>query len=128
MKFLFLILLFPLIVKSKIIQGPFDKELHYGCGLLISFMTGEVVYQLTDNNAMSLSTGILFGAGAGYAKEKYDHDVSKKPFDLGDFGATAWGASHGAICLRVRIDIGEKRRQRREDKEFEKLQFLKQII
>ena len=107
--------------------GQLDKTLHYGCGLLISFMTGEVVYQLTDNNAMAMSAGFAFGTGAGFAKEEIDA-VSGKPKSKEDILTTAWGASHGAICLRVRIDIGEKRKQRREDKEFEKLQFLKEII
>lgn len=108
MKYLLLILPF-------LSFGQYDKELHYGCGLLISIATGEVVYRLTDNNAMSLSTGILLGAGAGYGKEKYDQDISGKTFDLGDFGATCKGAVDGAIVLRVRIDIGEKKQKRKLD-------------
>lgn len=120
MKYLLLILPF-------LSFGQYDKELHYGCGLFISVASGEVVYQLTDNNAMALSAGFAIGTGAGFAKEEADA-ISGKPKSKADILTTAWGASHGAICLRVRIDIGEKRRQRREDKEFEKFQFLKQII
>lgn len=114
MKFLLFILI-PLISFSN----DRDKYLHYGAGLGISIVTGKIVYEITDNNALSLSTGIFFGGLSGYGKEHYDRGIRKTYFSNEDALTTMWGALNGAIILRVHIDIKEKKHRKKHPELYE---------
>jgi hypothetical protein len=103
MRILLLILL-PFLCSSQI-----DKTLHYCAGAGISVMSGSIVYKITDDIPVSLSTGFLLGSMAGYAKEVHD----RPNFDEMDFYTTVWGSANGMIMLRVIIDVKEKKREKK---------------
>ena len=46
-----------------------DDTKHYYAGLGISVCTSALVYELTDNNKLSLAIGFASGVGAGVLKE-----------------------------------------------------------
>lgn len=69
---------------------PYDKKLHFLCGLLISLLIG--LY----NPLYGLSAGLT----AGVAKEVYDYLGYGGP-DIKDFLATAVGSILGALVCEV---------------------------
>ena len=72
---------------------PYDKKLHFLCGLLISLLIG--LY----NPLYGLSAGVT----AGVAKEVYDYYDYGGP-DIKDFLATAVGSILGAcLCMITQI-------------------------
>lgn len=72
---------------------PYDKKLHFLCGLLISLLIG--LYNPTY--------GLLAGMMAGVAKEVYDY-YDYGVFDEDDMLATGVGAVVGAcLCMIAKL-------------------------
>lgn len=127
MKKLLFILIFPLLcnaihrppifdIPSKVWMKIPDDAKHYYAGALISFGTGWAVWKITDDNTLALTTGILFGVGSGLAKEEiYDRGLGRGVPSLEDKLVTGWGAFGGAIALRVKIGIHDKKKRKQEE-------------
>lgn len=113
MKTFLLILVFPLLCNS---QRDFSDAKHYYAGAFISFGTGWVVWKITDDNTLSLTTGLICGITTGIAKEEiYDRQMGLGTPALEDKLVTGWGACGGALALRVRIGIYDKKKRKKEE-------------
>lgn len=101
-----------------------DDAKHVYAGLAINAATGSLVYRLTEGRiGWSLLAGFTAGVGAGFAKEYiWDKAMKKGTFNKMDIADTAWGSLIGTVCLRVGIDVHEKR----QDKEWEKFEKNKE--
>ena len=83
-----------------IFQKVDDKAYHVFAGILITVLTGFVLYRYI--NCMALISGtvaFLTGCVAGLVKELIDKHIRKKEFSVPDLISTAWGAIIGGICL-----------------------------
>lgn len=122
-----LLILFSLRIQAQQNQNFWNKlpddAKHVYAGVLITAASGSIVYQITDKPGWSVLLGFTCGVGAGLAKEFiWDKAMGKGTFNKWDAFETAWGAGIGSICLRVGIDVHERRRLSKEDKEkFENL-------
>lgn len=117
MKVLILILL-TLSLKSQ-------DYLHVYAGIGISIVTSEVSYQITDRPVLSCLIGSACGITAGILKEKvYDRELKNGVYSQQDMFLTGWGAVIGSMCMRVKFDLQDKKRQ----KEFIKINNSKLIL
>ena len=55
-----------------------DDSKHFYAGLGISVCTSALVYELTDNNKLSLAIGFASGVGAGVLKEYWRINICKE--------------------------------------------------
>ena len=122
---LILLVAFSLNVNSQTLRQSWQKlpddVKHVYAGVLISSVTGAVMYRLTDaNTGWSVFAGFATGVTAGIVKESvWDGIMHRGVVNNWDAADTAWGSLIGTVCLRVGIDIREKRIDR-EYEAFEK--------
>lgn len=127
---LILLMAFSLNVHSQTLRQSWQKlpddVKHVYAGVLISSVTGAVMYRLTDaNTGWSVFAGFATGVTAGIVKEVvYDGMMRRGVVNNWDAFETAWGSIIGFTALRVGIDIREKRIDRQWT-EMEKLEKLK---
>jgi len=100
-----------------------DDVKHVYAGVLISSVSGAVMYRLTDaNTGWSVFAGFATGVTAGIGKElvwdKWMHRGVPNKWDAVD---TGWGSLMGTVCVRVGIDIREKN----IDRHYAELEKLK---
>ena len=88
-----------------------DDTKHYYAGLGISVGTSALVYELTDNNKLSLAIGFASGVGAGVLKEYWwDKHLNKGVFNKADLYTTMWG-SFTSVPILISIRDFKKRKQ-----------------
>lgn len=88
-----------------------DDTKHYYAGLGISVGTSALVYELTDNNKLSLAIGFASGVGAGVLKEYWwDKHLQRGTFSKEDLYTTMWG-SFTSIPILISIRDFKKRKQ-----------------
>ena len=93
---IFILLFFPLLSFSI----PRDKQLHVGCGAVISATTIEGLHLLHVKKKTAIFIGVGTGILAGVAKEIYD-----KRFDKRDCFATATGSVIGYVSMAFVIKL-----------------------
>ncbi len=88
-----------------------DDTKHYYAGLGISVGTSALVYELTDNNKLSLAIGFASGVGAGVLKEYWwDKHLQRGTFSKEDLYTTMWG-SFTSVPILISIRDFKKRKQ-----------------
>ena len=88
-----------------------DDSKHFYAGLGISVCTSALVYELTDNNKLSLAIGFASGVGAGVLKEYWwDKHLQRGTFSKEDLYTTAWG-SLTSVPILISIRDFKKRKQ-----------------
>lgn len=88
-----------------------DDSKHYYAGLGISVCTSALVYELTDNNKLSISIGFVSGVGAGVLKEYWwDKHLQRGTFSKEDLYTTMWG-SFTSVPILISIRDFKKRKQ-----------------
>jgi len=88
-----------------------DDTKHYYAGLGISVGVSALVYDLTDNNKLSISIGFVSGVGAGVLKEYWwDKHLQRGTFSKEDLYTTMWG-SLTSIPILISIRDFKKRKQ-----------------
>ena len=98
-----------------------DKTKHVYAGMGIAIITGEITNQIIDRPAISSLVGFGLGSLAGIAKEAiYDKRMGKGECSNLDAGMTMWGAAVGALVIRVKFDLQDKKKY----KQLEKLKRL----
>ena len=108
-KIIILILISVTILKAQLKIK--DDTKHYYAGLGISVGTSALVYELTDNNKLSLAIGFASGVGAGVLKEYWwDKHLNKGVFNKADLYTTMWG-SLTSIPILISIRDFRKRKQ-----------------
>jgi len=108
-KIIILILISVTILKSQLKIK--DDTKHYYAGLGISVGTSALVYDLTDNNKLSISIGFVSGVGAGVLKEYWwDKHLNKGVFNKADLYTTMWG-SFTSVPILISIRDFKKRKQ-----------------
>jgi len=89
-----------------------DKTLHFYSGFAITCISAEIINQQIDKPFTSSAIGFGVGCLAGIAKEVvYDRAMDKGTYSNTDMGMTCWGAACGALVIRVRFDLQEKKRK-----------------
>lgn len=108
-KIIILILISVTILKSQLKIK--DDTKHYYAGLGISVGVSALVYDLTDNNKLSISIGFVSGVGAGVLKEYWwDKHLNKGVFNKADLYTTMWG-SFTSVPILISIRDFKKRKQ-----------------
>ena len=108
MKNIITLLLIASIAKGQRIK---DDTKHYYAGLGISVGTSALVYELTDNNKLSLAIGFTSGVGAGVLKEYWwDKHLQRGTFSKEDLYTTMWG-SFTSIPFLITVRDFKKRKQ-----------------
>lgn len=108
MKKIITLLLIASIAKGQRIK---DDTKHYYAGLGISVCTSALVYELTDNNKLSISIGFASGVGAGVLKEYWwDKHLQRGTFSKEDLYTTMWG-SFTSVPILISIRDFKKRKQ-----------------
>ena len=108
-KIIILILISVTILKSQLKIK--DDTKHYYAGLGISVCTSALVYELTDNNKLSLAIGFASGVGAGVLKEYWwDKHLQRGTFSKEDLYTTMWG-SLTSVPILISIRDFKKRKQ-----------------
>lgn len=108
MKNIITLLLIASIAKGQRIK---DDTKHYYAGLGISVGTSALVYDLTDNNKLSISIGFVSGVGAGVLKEYWwDKHLQRGTFSKEDLYTTMWG-SFTSVPILISIRDFKKRKQ-----------------
>ena len=108
-KIIILILISVTILKSQLKIK--DDTKHYYAGLGISVCTSALVYELTDNNKLSLAIGFASGVGAGVLKEYWwDKHLQRGTFSNEDLYTTMWG-SLTSVPILISIRDFKKRKQ-----------------
>ena len=108
-KLLIILLLSSICVKSQID----DATKHFYAGFTITVLTAEVTNQMIDKPFLSDLTGFAIGTTAGILKEVvYDRKMDKGVYSNKDMGITIWGASCGALVIRVRFDLQDKKKHK----------------
>lgn len=88
-----------------------DDSKHFYAGLGISVCTSALVYELTDNNKLSLAIGFASGVGAGVLKEYWwDKHLQRGTFSKEDLYTTMWG-SFTSVPILISIRDFKKRKQ-----------------
>ena len=88
-----------------------DDSKHFYAGLGISVGTSALVYELTDNNKLSLAIGFASGVGAGVLKEYWwDKHLQRGTFSKEDLYTTMWG-SLTSVPILISIRDFKKRKQ-----------------
>lgn len=87
-----------------IFQKVDDKAFHVFAGILITSLTGFVLYRCFNCTALVSGTiATLTGVWAGILKELYDKYIKKTAFSVPDLLSTCWGSLIGLIILIVII-------------------------
>jgi hypothetical protein len=108
-KIIILILISVTILKSQLKIK--DDTKHYYAGLGISVGVSALLYDLTDNNKLSISIGFVSGVGAGVLKEYWwDKHLNKGVFNKVDLYTTMWG-SFTSVPILISIRDFKKRKQ-----------------
>lgn len=114
-KLLIILLLSSICVNSQID----DKTKHFYAGFGITCLTAEITNQITDKPFVSCLVGFGAGTLAGIAKEAiWDKAMDKGTCSNLDAGMTIWGSAVGALCIRVRFDIRDKKRYKPVYKDY----------
>lgn len=99
-----------------------DKTKHFYAGFGITVISAEVCNQITDRPALSALSGFALGTLAGIIKESiYDKAMDKGTCSNTDAFMTSWGSACGALVIRVRFDLRDKK----NNKQLEKLEQQK---
>jgi hypothetical protein len=94
-----------------------DKTKHFYAGFGITVLTAEVTNQMIDKPFLSALTGFVAGTTAGILKEVvWDRNMDRGVYSNTDIGMTAWGSACGALVIRVKFDIVEKKRYKTKPK------------
>lgn len=108
MKTIITLLLIASIAKGQRLN---DDTKHYYAGLGISVCTSALVYDLTDNNKLSISIGFVSGVGAGVLKEYWwDKHLNNGTFNKYDLYTTSWGSLTSVPILISVRDFNKKRK------------------
>ncbi|RTK92583.1 MAG: hypothetical protein EKK61_04055 [Rickettsiales bacterium] len=88
-----------------------DDSKHFYAGLGISVGVSALLYDLTDNNKLSISIGFVSGVGAGVLKEYWwDKHLQRGTFSKEDLYTTMWG-SLTSIPILISIRDFKKRKE-----------------
>lgn len=94
-----------------------DKTKHFYAGFGITVLTAEVTNQMIDRPFLSALTGFVAGTTAGILKDVvWDRNMDRGVYSNLDMGMTAWGSACGALVIRVKFDIVEKKRYKTKPK------------
>ena len=108
-KLLIILLLWSICVKSQID----DATKHFYAGFGITIITAEVTNQIIDKPFLSALSGFIAGTTAGVLKEVvYDRKMNRGVYSNKDMGMTIWGAACGALVIRVRFDLQDKKKNK----------------
>lgn len=108
-KLLIILLLSSVCVKSQID----DATKHFYAGFTITVLTAEVTNQMIDKPFLSALSGFAIGTTAGVLKEVvYDRKMDRGVYSNKDMGMTIWGAACGALVIRVRFDLQDKKKHK----------------
>lgn len=108
-KLLIILLLSSVCVNSQID----DATKHFYAGFGITVLTAEVTNQMIDKPFLSALSGFAIGTTAGILKEVvYDRKMDKGVYSNKDMGMTVWGAACGALVIRVRFDLQDKKKHK----------------
>jgi hypothetical protein len=108
-KLLIILLLWSICVNSQID----DATKHFYAGFTITVLTAEVTNQMIDKPFLSALSGFAIGTTAGILKEVvYDRKMDKGVYSNKDMGMTIWGAACGALVIRVRFDLQDKKKHK----------------
>lgn len=119
-------ILISLLLLSTLLRSQIDdKTKHVYAGMLITIVSAEITNQVINDPFKSTLIGLSTGLTAGLIKDVvYDKMMKKGIYDKNDILATSWGAACGAIIIRVKFDLCDKRKE----KELYKLISQKQIL
>lgn len=96
-----------------------DKTKHFYAGFGITVLTAEVTNQMIDKPFLSALSGFVAGTTAGVLKEVvYDRKMDKGVYSNKDMGMTIWGAACGALVIRVRFDLQDKKKHKAIYKDY----------
>ena len=91
-------------IAMGIFNKPDDKAYHVYAGILITALTGFVLYRYVNCTALvSWLVAFFSGIFGGLVKELIDKYIRKKEFSVPDLVATGWGALVGSFILIVII-------------------------
>jgi hypothetical protein len=108
-KLLIILLLSSVCVKSQID----DATKHFYAGFTITVLTAEVTNQMIDKPFLSALSGFAIGTTAGILKEVvWDRKMDRGVYSNQDMGMTIWGAACGALVIRVRFDLQDKKKNK----------------
>lgn len=108
-KLLIILLLSSICVNSQID----DATKHFYAGFTITVLTAEVTNQMIDKPFLSALSGFAIGTTAGILKEVvYDRNMDRGVYSNKDMGMTIWGAACGALVIRVRFDLQDKKKHK----------------
>ena len=114
-KLLIIFLLSSICVKSQID----DATKHFYAGFTITVLTAEVTNQMIDKPFLSALSGFAIGTTAGVLKEVvWDRNMDKGVYSNKDMGMTIWGAACGALVIRVRFDLQDKKKHKAIYKDY----------
>ena len=106
---------------ATIINDPkeVDKTKHFYAGFGIAIITGELTNQIIDRPGISAVIGGGFGILAGILKETiHDRLMNRGIYSNQDMVMTGWGAVCGAMVIRVKFDLCNKRKIEKREKEI----------
>ncbi|MBL7922242.1 MAG: hypothetical protein JNJ40_18145 [Bacteroidia bacterium] len=119
MKKTILLLLITLRVYSQHNLNIVKKDgsvLHVYSGAAISAFSGAKIYQKTGKPILASSIGFFIGSLAGASKELvYDKAMHRGCYSKPDALLTIWGSALGSLCLRIGIDIKQKKELDKEN-------------
>jgi hypothetical protein len=108
-KLLIIFLLSSICVNSQID----DATKHFYAGFGITVITAEVTNQMIDKPFLSALSGFAIGTTAGILKEVvWDRKMDRGIYSNKDMGMTIWGAACGALVIRVRFDLQDKKKNK----------------
>jgi hypothetical protein len=92
---------------------------HFYAGFTITVLTAEVTNQMIDRPFISALTGFVAGTTAGVLKEVvWDRNMDRGVYSNTDMGMTAWGSACGALVIRVRFDLQDKKKHKALYKDY----------
>jgi hypothetical protein len=92
---------------------------HFYAGFTITVLTAEVTNQMIDKPFLSALSGFAIGTTAGILKEVvWDRKMDKGVYSNKDMGMTIWGAACGALVIRVRFDLQDKKKHKALYKDY----------
>lgn len=99
---------------------------HVYTGVAATTISGALTYKLTKGKTgWAVLTGFMTGVATGIGEEViWDHLIKKEPINNIHLIDMFWGTGIGTICLRVGIDVHEKRQLAREE-EYQNLAPIK---
>ncbi len=119
MKKIILLLMITLRVYSQHNLSIVKKDggvLHVYSGVAISAFSGAKIYQKTGRPILSSAIGFFIGSLAGASKELvYDKAMHRGCYSKSDACLTIWGSAIGSLCLRIGIDMKQKKELEKEN-------------